>query len=78
MMTMAERDEKEGGEEKRGLLGMEGEADWFGRRPMVELWVKTLVLVDEGGRKRRKKKGSSCGGCCCYCCRYRGRRRNNQ
>jgi hypothetical protein len=57
MMTMAERDEKEGEEEKRGLLGMEGEADWFGRRPMVELWVKTLVLVDEGGRKRRKKKG---------------------
>ena len=61
MMTMAEKDEEEGGEEKRGLPGMEGKADWFGRRPVVELWVKTLVLV-AGGRKRRKRRGKSCGG----------------
>ena len=61
MMTMTEKDEEEGGEEKRGLPGMEGEADWFGHRPVVELWVKTLVLV-AGGRKRRKRRGKSCGG----------------
>jgi hypothetical protein len=50
-------------EERRrgGLPGMEGKVDWFGRRPVVELWVKTLVLVAEGGRKRRRRRGKSCG-----------------
>jgi hypothetical protein len=57
MITMTERDEEEGGEEKSGLPSMEGEADWFGYRPVVELWVKTLVLVAKGGRKRRRRRG---------------------